>query len=485
MASTEAHGHGHLKLEYQPSLPLNNGKLFLWLFLSTEIMFFAGLIGTYIVLRFGAPPGTWPAPHDVHLVETVGAINTFVLLCSSVTIVLALEAARNNQASLAKGWMVLTLVLGTVFLGIKAYEYKEKFAHGIYPAKPRSLLHDKADLYYVQAVRGSLKQRYDALLAEKGALEADGKQLGEEQAKQFALYENLLRNVVQWTELKAAKTDDPVARRLTMERLAEAIYPLHHTEEASAAYIAALDAEAVELAGQIASAAQAQQGLTSERAALDEQMAGVQKQIEPLEAQKAILAKELEELQKPAEETTAIPAVGPTQFVAVQDAAGQDQPAPDQPAEPAPNPRIEQLTAEIMAIDGQIAPLTESLTQLQTQVGLLDERLAASTVEIDTLNGRKDVLPLLKEAEEHHGLNHHFAGLMLPMKIPSGNMWASTYFLMTGFHAIHVLVGLIVFAIVLMYRLDSSKANMLENTGLYWHFVDLVWIFLFPLLYLF
>ena len=46
MASTEAHGHGHLKLEYQPSLPLNNGKLFLWLFLSTEIMFFAGLIGT-------------------------------------------------------------------------------------------------------------------------------------------------------------------------------------------------------------------------------------------------------------------------------------------------------------------------------------------------------------------------------------------------------------------------------------------------------
>ena len=74
---------------------------------------------------------------------------------------------------------------------------------------------------------------------------------------------------------------------------------------------------------------------------------------------------------------------------------------------------------------------------------------------------------------------------MLPMMIPSGNMWASTYFLLTGFHAIHVAVGLIVFAIVLLYRLDSRRANMLENTGLYWHFVDLVWIFLFPLLYLF
>ena len=75
---------------------------------------------------------------------------------------------------------------------------------------------------------------------------------------------------------------------------------------------------------------------------------------------------------------------------------------------------------------------------------------------------------------------------MLPMKIPSGNMWASTYFLMTGFHAIHVLVGLIAFALMLLYRRSiATKAHMLENIGLYWHFVDLVWIFLFPLLYLF
>ena len=69
--------------------------------------------------------------------------------------------------------------------------------------------------------------------------------------------------------------------------------------------------------------------------------------------------------------------------------------------------------------------------------------------------------------------------------IPSGNMWASTYFLLTGFHALHVLVGLIVFALLMIPKLDSSRADTIENTGLYWHFVDLVWIFLFPLLYLF
>jgi len=133
--------HGHhaaVKLHYQPALPLGRGKLCLWLFLSTEIMFFAGLIGTYIVLRFGVPAGTWPAPHDVHLQEYVGAFNTFVLICSSVTIVLALEASKQNNAGLAKFWMILTFALGCVFLGVKAYEYKEKFKHGIYPAKPHS-----------------------------------------------------------------------------------------------------------------------------------------------------------------------------------------------------------------------------------------------------------------------------------------------------------------------------------------------------------
>src|SRR5580693_9025348 len=72
-------------------LPLSNGKLAIWLFLVTEIMFFTGLIGTYIILRTGVPTERqpWPAPHDVHLVEWIGALNTFVLICSSLTVVLA------------------------------------------------------------------------------------------------------------------------------------------------------------------------------------------------------------------------------------------------------------------------------------------------------------------------------------------------------------------------------------------------------------
>src|SRR6478736_8644420 len=116
-AHHEHDAHAHAGLEYHPGLPLSNGKLIVWLFLSTEIMFSAALIGTYIVLRFGAP--TWPLPREVHLSEPIGAFNTFVLICSSVTVVLSLESARANKPSAAKVWLLLTFLLGSVFLGVK------------------------------------------------------------------------------------------------------------------------------------------------------------------------------------------------------------------------------------------------------------------------------------------------------------------------------------------------------------------------------
>jgi cytochrome c oxidase subunit 3 len=73
-----------------------------------------------------------------------------------------------------------------------------------------------------------------------------------------------------------------------------------------------------------------------------------------------------------------------------------------------------------------------------------------------------------------------------PHPMVYGNVFASCYFIMTGFHAIHVVVGMILFGIVLLQgsRLDGQWVDFVENSGLYWHFVDLVWIFLFPLIYI-
>ncbi len=77
-----------------------------------------------------------------------------------------------------------------------------------------------------------------------------------------------------------------------------------------------------------------------------------------------------------------------------------------------------------------------------------------------------------------------FAVVQDPHPILYGNIFASCYFLMTGFHAIHVIIGMILFAIVLSKTSLEGWHDFVENSGLYWHFVDLVWIFLFPLLYI-
>lgn len=284
-------------VEEQPAvhmgLPISNGKLAMWLFLVTEIMFFTGLIGTYIVLRNGQPTPSypWPTPHQVHLVEWIGAFNTFVLICSSLTVVLAHHAIGRGDVKSTTTYMIITLLLGGVFLAVKAYEYKSKFDHQILPGKIFDKIDGPRGAQYIAQVRSELE-----------AIEKDPKHAG-----------------------------------------------------------------------------------------------------------------------AMAEECNA-------------------------------------LLAEIRSADAQ-------------NLRAMNPKLVA------------DKVGHLLHAAEEKGLTLHLSPV-----IPWGNMWASCYFAMTGFHAIHVLGGLVVFVIILIMAgigtLGVQHESLIELTGLYWHFVDIVWIFLFPLLYL-
>jgi cytochrome c oxidase subunit 3 len=272
-------------------VPLRHGKLAMWFFMVTEIMFFTALIGTAVLLRNGSPQ--WATPHEVHLVEWMGALNTFVLICSSVSVVLAHWAITRNNIRLTVQFIALTFVLGGVFLGIKAIEYTAKINHGIIPGRVYDRIGPKnndtipRDTEYVDKVQGQVK----TILDEKSGV-------------------------------------DPEVR------------------------------------------------------------------------------KDLEALQS------------------------------DMKARPSGQPG---LTAK--------------------EVGERVEKV------------------LEKDPELH-----------LTTLIPYGNLWASCYFALTGFHALHVIGGLVIFAIILIMALAGKLArrheSMIEYTGLYWHFVDIVWIFLFPILYL-
>ena len=107
-----------------------SGKLGMWVFLASEVMFFTGLIGAYIVLR--SAPG-WPGPEG-HLSVPIGTTNTLILIGSSVTIVLALAVSLRERIRAVRGWLLLTILLGSCFLVIKGFEYAAKFSHHIFPS---------------------------------------------------------------------------------------------------------------------------------------------------------------------------------------------------------------------------------------------------------------------------------------------------------------------------------------------------------------
>lgn len=108
-----------------------NLKLGMWVFLLSEIMFFSSLIGAYIILRF-AHPEQWAEPNVVLNVPLTG-FNTFMLICSSVTMVKAFAAIEHGDQAGLRKWLIATIILGASFVGIQVYEYIKLAHHGFVP----------------------------------------------------------------------------------------------------------------------------------------------------------------------------------------------------------------------------------------------------------------------------------------------------------------------------------------------------------------
>lgn len=305
--------HSHVPA-LKMGVPIPNGKLGMWLFLGTEIMFFTAFIGTYIVLRLGSKG--WPSdPEVTHIRIWAGGLNTFVLITSSVFVVLAHEAMNARNYKLATNWIIATTALACVFLGIKSYEYYGKYDHDILPGH----------------VAESPRQALDKMVI----------------------------------ELDKASGLLPLQQEETRVNNAIVLKP-------------------------------GDKGLETRR---DE----IQKKIKDLD------------------------------------------------------------------------PILIAYRPLKDKAKFGESSLHAMHEIADELKQLKETQPRFKPVHEPH-----------PIKW--GNTFASIYFLMTGFHALHVIIGMIMFAVIIWMgmanKLGSQHATFVENSGLYWHFVDLVWIFLFPLIYI-
>lgn len=106
------------------------GKTGVWWFLASEITVFGGLIGSYIVVRLGSEG--WGEATE-HLSFYLALFNTLILLTSSLTMVLAFDAVEKGNSLKLRTYLLLTILLGLVFLGVKAFEYTGKLTQGFTP----------------------------------------------------------------------------------------------------------------------------------------------------------------------------------------------------------------------------------------------------------------------------------------------------------------------------------------------------------------
>ena len=122
-----AHRHQFDSAEQQKTA----STLGMWIFLATEVMFFGGLFAAYTVYRFLNPHAFAEASH--HMSVPLGAVNTTVLICSSLTMALAVRSAQLSRKKATAWFIIGTMIFGIAFLGVKAFEYHEHYVEGTAP----------------------------------------------------------------------------------------------------------------------------------------------------------------------------------------------------------------------------------------------------------------------------------------------------------------------------------------------------------------
>src|SRR5690349_9388930 len=133
-ATPEIHGHPALQHHFENMEQQREaGTLGMWVFLVTEIMFFGGMFLAYTLYRYEYPEAFVSASN--HLDITLGAVNTVVLIVSSFTMAMAVWSTQVGRQRVTIICLILTMILGATFLGIKAVEYHDKYNDHLIPGR--------------------------------------------------------------------------------------------------------------------------------------------------------------------------------------------------------------------------------------------------------------------------------------------------------------------------------------------------------------
>jgi heme/copper-type cytochrome/quinol oxidase subunit 3 len=439
----------------RPDTGLYNAKIGIWLFLASEVMLFGGLFSSYIFLRVGADYH-WPV-HELNV--TLGFINTLVLIASSVTVVMAWASLKLRRIAQFKLYLLITVLCAGVFMVNKTFEYKAKLEH--YAVK-------LTDGTYLT---GHLPEGYEIKFGKVGELTLTV------QGKSSAVDADPVGYVLPYLSGGEArfKTADGAEIELNKQTfadlrakaLAKAAAEGKNNASIKLVPVAPLSFQAKpgKLLSYTAKTMTFRDGTVATGELIDDSMMlevdGVDTRSVP-DAEKSLAwnAAYLGDSWKKA--------------------------------------FIENRDHHLKAFEDKYGDRRDpkKSATLQKEAFFLHLHSATPPASHGDGHGAKKAAA---GADAGHGDSHgHHPVVKIEKKdiafysnfTPKLNTYYAIYFTLTGLHGLHVVAGALVLAYFLfmdgrMLREDPERlANRVEVGGLFWHFVDLVWIFLFPLLYL-
>jgi len=391
------HGHDHDHPSFlahhfdTPEQQFDSGKLGIWLFLVTEILFFSGMFCAYAIFRMLRPDVFEGCSQFLN--TKLGAINTGVLLFSSLTMAWAVRCAQTEEHKKLTGMLAATLSCAMIFLGVKAIEYSHKWGMGLLPAGLYS--------YNPAQPHGGEHPNYLFWICFPFGLALIG--------------------VVGWL-----------------------IYSLFTNNKLHIAIAKPLSVVAICFFVGV--------GLGSILESGGEEHGGGEHQVLSHEGAGDDSADFADHGSEPHE-------LGH----AHEEAAGGD---------------LAQVEGTITVVEQDT--VLEQLAVDETNTGLQSELQARRQQEM--VAGTS----IVRDESEIDGAIETVSGTVDTPR--QAGVFFSIYYCMTGIHAIHIIagIGVLVWLLVRSVRKDFNRQYFgpVDYVGLYWHLVDLIWIYLFPLLYL-
>ena len=424
----------------RPDTGLYNAKIGIWLFLASEVMLFGGLFSSYIFLRVGADYH-WPV-HELAVLP--GFINTLVLILSSVTVVMAWANLKMRKIAQYKMCMWITIICAGIFMCLKAYEYYGKFHHigvkltdgtimtGHFPEGGYRVKLNEASKLTLSAKTG------DPAYFLKYASVADPK-------FKTAAGQEIVLDGSSWKKLVV---DAQTAKQNSVELTA--VTPVSFAAKESATF------------AHTGTTITFRDGTIVQGKSVEDKMT--------LQVDKVDVRASLDE-----EKSLAWHYLGEEWKKAFEEHSKEE-------------------AESHKSFDTKDARYLRHVKQMEIHSPTVAEHNAKH-------GGGKHSAEAHAPAEGAHaagGHASHYPEIVIDRTdvafwsnfTPKWNTYYAIYFTLTGLHGLHVVAGALVLAYFLLFdgkRLKEDPehlANRVEVGGLFWHFVDLVWIFLFPLLYL-